>query len=92
MTYIVKELLESLNEMRTRSWTPARSIAKQATANTKGAMAHSEDEDPEFHKDEIESLKKAISTNPEYAKLLLPKMQQRLAHHEKRYKELTGDK
>ena len=48
-----------------------------------------DENDPEYHRQEAESLRKAIEANPDWASSMLPKMKARLAHHEKRVAELS---
>jgi len=67
-----------------------RSIAQRTGARGIGLAAKSDDENPEYHREEIARLKAGIADNPEWAKLMLPKMQARLARHEARLAELEG--
>lgn len=87
MSDTVKELLEIYGRSPTHA---GRGISQRIGSKGIGLAAKSDDENPEFHKDEIKSLNQAIKTNPEWAKSMLPNMKQRLQNHMKRYEQLTG--
>jgi len=77
--------LESVNEIYGRSPTHAgRGISQKI-----GTIRDESDKDPQYHKDEIEAIGKAIETNPEWASSMLPQMKARLEHHQKRLANLT---
>lgn len=87
----IKSYSDILNEIYGRSPIhAARGISQRIASKGIGLAAKAEDEDPEYHREQAEQLKSAIANNPSWAHLMLPKMQERLAYHEKRHVELMA--
>jgi hypothetical protein len=82
---IAQKTLKSLKEVYHRSPKHAgRSISQKF-----GTIRDDSDKDPEYHKGEIKAIGDAIKANPEWASSMLPQMQSRLEHHQKRLAALT---
>lgn len=80
-----------LNEIYGRSPKHAgRGISQRVSSKGIGIAATEDDNDPNYHFEQINQLKTAIENNPSWAHLMLPKMKEKLAHHEKRHAELMA--
>lgn len=90
---MIKSYSEFLDEIYHRSPKHAgRGIAQRTKSRGPGLAAKEEDEDPEYHKEQIENLKSSIENCPDWMKPALPLYKKRLAHHENRLAQLTKEK
>ena len=85
MPKTLKELRHYIEEGYKRS----AAHAGRSISQSMGAIRDTSDNDPEYHKSEIEAIGRAMKTNPEWASSMLPQMQARLEHHQKRLAALS---